>query len=171
MTMTTATKRPRQSPRQPDAGQLNVVKSCHDYALLHMHDQVGLRLSPAERRMLKGLKRLLEGDAARHRRHHRRLPIMLPVTLRTREGEVPATGINISGGGMYVMCPDTIPERTTVDVVIGPPRERYRFTGVVKWSKRRGTNQGLGIRFSAVPLLRSITPRSTPIVTDFTSAA
>jgi len=168
-------ERPSQSPRPPqrppDAGQLNVVKSCHDYALLNMHDQVGLRLTPAERRMLKGLRRLLEGDAARHRRQHRRLPVMLPVTLRTRDGEVPATGINISGGGMYVMAPEPIPESTTVDVVIGPPRERYRFTGVVMWSRGRGSNHGLGIRFSAVPLLRSITPRTNPIVTGLSPAA
>jgi hypothetical protein len=158
-------------PRHPDAGQLNVVKSCHDYALLHMHDQVGLRLTPAERRMLRGLRRLLEGDPARHRRHHRRLPLMLPVILRTRDSEWRATAINISGGGMYVMSPDDIPEGTTVDLAIGPPRERYRFTGVVMWTCRRGDLRGLGIRFSAVPLLRSITPRRKPIVTEFIPAA
>ncbi len=160
-----------QRSRAPDAGQLNVVKSCHDYALLHMHDQVGLRLTPAERRMLKGLSRLLEGDPAHHRRSHRRLPLMMPVTLRTREGEHRATAINISGGGLYVMWAGDLPESTTLDVVIGPPRERYRFTGVVAWTRRRGEFQGLGIRFSAVPLLRSITPRNQPIVTDFSPAA
>ncbi len=163
-------------PRTADAGQLNVVKSCHDYALLHMHEQVGLRLTPAERRMLKGLSRLLEGDRARHRRHHRRLPIMLPVTLRSRDGEHRATAINISGGGMYVVSTDPLPAdplpvSTTVDVVFGPPQERYRFTGVVTWTRGRGEVQGLGIRFSAVPLMRSITPQNRPIVTDFIPAA
>ncbi len=157
--------------RTADAGQLNVVKSCHDYALLHMHDQVGLRLTPAERRMLKGLKRLLEGDAARHRRAHRRLPLMLPVTLRTREQEHRGTAINVSGGGMYVMSSAELAEGTTVDLVIGPPRERYRFTGVVMWTRNRRSATGLGIRFSAVPLLRSITPRHTPIVTGYSPAA
>lgn len=157
--------------RQADPGQLNVVKSCHDYALLHMHDQVGLRLTPGERRMLKGLKRLLEGDAARHRRRHRRLPLMLPVTLRNRTGEHRGTAINISGGGMYVMCATALEESSIVDLVIGPPRERYRFTGVVMWSQHRGDNHGLGIRFSAVPLLRSITPRTTPVVNGFSPAA
>ena len=154
-----------------DCGQLNVVKSCHDYALLHMHDQVGLRLTPAERRMLVGLKRLLEGDAARHRRQHRRLPLSLPVILRTRDGEHRGTVINISGGGMYVMSTDGIAEGTTVDLVIGPPRERYRFTGVVMWTRNRGGQSGLGIRFSAVPLLRSITPRHAPIITGYSPAA
>lgn len=167
MTMTPTMERPRHA----DAGQLNVVKFCHDYALLHMHDQVGLRLTPAERRMLKGLKRLLEGDSARHRRHHRRLPIMLSVILRTSDGERRGTAVNVSGGGMYVMSPEDIGESSTVDLVIGPPRERYRFTGVVMWTRRRGELQGLGIRFSAVPLLRSITPRGNPIVTDFSPAA
>ncbi len=160
-----------QRSRVPDAGQLNVVKSCHDYALLHMHEQVGLRLTPAERRMLKGLRRLLEGDSAHHRRCHRRLPLMIPVILRTRDGEHRATAINISGGGMYVMSADDLPELSTVDVVMGPVRERYRFTGVIMWSKPRGTLRGLGIRFSAVPLLRSIAPRNQPIVTDFSPAA
>ena len=158
-------------PRHTDGGQLNVVKSCHDYALLHMHDQVGLRLSSAERRILKGLKRLLEGDTAHHRRHHRRLPLMLPVILRTRVGEHRATAINISGGGIYVMSPAEIPESATVDLVFGPPRERYRFTGVVTWTRRRGDLQGLGIRFSAVPLLRSITPHNQPMVTHVSPAA
>jgi len=167
MTMTS----PMDRPRHGDAGQLNVVKSCHDYALLNMHDQVGLRLTPAERRMLRGLKRLLEGDPARHRRHHRRLPIMLPVVLRTRDGERRGTAVNVSGGGMYVMSPEDIPEGSTVDLVIGPPRERYRFTGVVMWTRRRGEILGLGIRFSAVPLLRSITPRGNPIVTNISPAA
>jgi PilZ domain len=157
--------------RPVDAGQLNVVKSCHDYALLHMHDQVGLRLTLAERRMLKGLRRLLEGDTAHHRRHHRRLPLMMPVFLRTRHGEHRATAINISGGGLYVMSSDELPESTTVDLVFGPPRERYRFTGVVMWTRRRGDLRGLGIRFSAVPLLRSISPHNQPIVTDYSPAA
>jgi hypothetical protein len=156
---------------QAEAGQLNVVKSCHDYALLNMHDQVGLRLTLAERRMLRGLKRLLEGDTARHRRQHRRLPLMLPVTLRTREGERRSTAINISGGGMYVMSPTELPAGTTVDLVMGPPRERYRFTGVVMWTRRCGEVTGLGIRFSAVPLLRSITPRGNPIVARYSPAA
>jgi hypothetical protein len=161
----------RERPTPAEAGQLNVVKSCHDYALLHMHDQVGLRLTLAERRMLRGLKRLLEGDTIRHRRQHRRLPLMLPVTLRNREGERQGTAINISGGGLYVMSPTALPVGTTVDLVMGPPRERYRFTGVVMWTRRRGEVAGLGIRFSAVPLLRSITPRGNPVVSRFSPAA
>ena len=79
--------------------------------------------------------------------------------------------LRVWGGGIYVIGPDPLAEGTTVDVVIGPPRERYRFTGVVMWTRHSGARTGFGIRFSAVPLLRSITPRGHTIVTDFSPAA
>lgn len=143
-------------------GQLNVVKLCHDYALLNVHDQVGLRLSRAERRILHGLRRLLEGDESRHRRRHRRLPLMMPLALRTADGAHGATAINISGGGVFLMTAEDLPVGTTVELELGAPtKERYRFNGVVRWRRQRGDLRGLGISFSAVPLERTLACRAS----------
>jgi hypothetical protein len=144
------------------AGQLNVVKLCHDYALLNVHDQVGLRLSRSERRILKGLRRLLEGDASRHRRCHRRLPLMMPLALRTTDDSYGATAINISGGGMFLMTAGDLPVGTTVELELGAPtKERYRFNGVVRWRRQHGDLRGLGIRFSAVPVERTLARKAS----------
>ena len=139
------------------AGQLNVVKLCHDYAVLDVHDQVGLRLSRAERRMLVGLRRLLEGDPTRQRRRHRRLPLMLKVTLSAGLVDLVGTAINVSGGGMYVMAPGGLSVGTPVELTLGETRdggEKYTFQGTVQWQRQHGELVGLGIQFRAVPLAR-----------------
>jgi hypothetical protein len=140
------------------AGQLDVVKLCWEYGVLHTNHQVGRRLSPAERRTLSGLVRLLEGDPFRRRRRHRRLPLMLPVVVGISEGQVEGLALNLSGGGAYAICPSSVPAGSSVTVAFRhPDAAEHRWNGIVRWARPRGSQWGLGIRFSSFPLMQRAT--------------
>jgi hypothetical protein len=138
------------------ADQMNVVKLCHDYLVLHVNQQIGLRLDRAQRRALISLSRLFEGDPARRRRGHRRLPLILPVTVTVPGKEIAGTALNVSGGGLFVSVPQPVPVGSLVSVTIDGEDISYEFNGVVRWVRPRGSEVGLGLQFSAVPLARPL---------------
>ena len=141
--------------RLETGAQRNVVDLCHEYALLDMHDRVGLHLSSADRRSLAGLRRLLEGDPRSRRRAHRRLPLLMEARVLANGARVDGRAVNISGGGIFVVLPLELSPGTAVEVVVG--REdgpHHRFNAEVRWTRACGNQRGHGLRFSAMPLRR-----------------
>jgi hypothetical protein len=143
-------------PRAPDLdAQMSVVAVCHDYAVLDMHEQVGLALSRSDRETLRAMRRLLLGDRGGRRRGHRRIPLRLTVCVKALGEELEGRAMNISGGGVFVYLPREVFPGTPVEVVLGPGSDApVHFNAVVRWTSLRAGQVGHGLRFSAVPLQR-----------------
>lgn len=99
------------------------------------------------------LQRQLQGDPAFGRRAHLRFALEVPAVVKTPQGQFPATVLNLSGGGMYVISTVDAVIGATLQVKIGRPGEvEYLFTCVVRHGTRHDHLVGLGLSFSCVPL-------------------
>jgi hypothetical protein len=133
---------------------LRVIKLCYEYCFLQGRKEAGLRLSSVDDNRLLSLTRLLEGDSLGpgQKRRHRRLPVILPVILKTPAGQRRGMLLNISGNGMFIATAERLEKGTAVQVRIGKVGQvEYSFPCTVQWQSSKNGG-GVGLHISGTPL-------------------
>jgi hypothetical protein len=128
---------------------LRVVTLCYQYAYLIGRLQVGLHLNLAEAARLASLRKLLESPG--ERRSHRRMPVALPVVVKTAGSLRRAMLLNVSGRGMLVATDEPIALGQQVLVKIGGQVE-YSFPCVVRRLAESGGLRTLGLQMCGIPV-------------------
>ncbi len=82
------------------------------------------------------------------RRVHERYDRRLKVVVKHEAGEIPCVTLNVSLGGMYLLCDDGLPYGTRVRLLIHLPalREDAEIDAVVRWKKP----DGMGVQFGSL---------------------
>jgi len=142
------------SLNQVTGSAMRAVKLCYEYAYLRGRIGAGLRLDRTDEARLASLKLLLENGSRGERRRHRRIPLALPVVLKTPAGLCRGTLLNIGGGGMFVMTAAAIAPGTTLQVKRGQPGQgEYSYPCTVQWvAPPSSAACGLGLRCVGVPV-------------------
>ena len=137
---------------------LRLVGLCYEYAYLTGRLRVGLHLGLAQAARLGSLRKILESPG--ERRCHRRLPVAIPIVLKTASGFRRAMLLNVSGGGMFVATDETVAAGENVLVKIGGQVE-YSFPCRVCWTADGGGARGLGLQMTGIPVeIRRGAPRA-----------
>jgi len=135
---------------------LPMIKLCYEFAFIEGRALEGYPLTSSEKIRLSRLKKLLTGDPEgtnSRQRRLRRLPVIMPVLLKTARGLIRGTLLNISGKGMFIATREVMPKGTRVQVLLGKPDQvEYRFSCIVAWVALESGNGGLGLTFSGIPL-------------------
>jgi hypothetical protein len=128
---------------------LTTVRLCYEYAYLSGRLQMGLGLTINEAARLGSLRQLLETPDGPRR--HKRLPVAVPVTLRSSAGLHEGLLLNVSGGGMLVIADLPLGEGDKVQVRLGSQTE-YTFPCQVQWTAPGAAARRLGLQLAGVPL-------------------
>lgn len=135
---------------------LPIIKRCYEYAFIEGRALEGYPLTSWEKSRLIRLRKLLNGDLterALKQRRMRRIPVIMPVLLKTSRGVISGTLLNVSGRGMFIATREVMPEGTRVQVLLGKSDQvEYRFSCTVSWVALESGNGGLGLRFTGIPL-------------------
>lgn len=133
--------------------QLRVIGLLYGAAYLEGRQRAGLRLSRLDQKRLEQLSKLLEGDAERGRRRHRRVSSTLPALIKVKGRFAPALILNMSAGGFLVATPSCASDGQHVQVKVGAPEQvEYHFPcQVVRSTQPHGASH-LALAFSSIPL-------------------
>ncbi len=135
---------------------LPLIKRCYEYAFIEGRALEGYPLTAWEKSRLNRLHKLLNGDLTNtdlKQRRMRRIPVIMPVQIKTSRGVIPGTLLNISGRGMFIATREVMPEGTRVQVQLGKADQvEYQFSCTVSWVALESGNGGLGLSFSGIPL-------------------
>jgi hypothetical protein len=131
---------------------MRVVKFCYEYSFLRGRKQAGLVLSKQEEIQLTNLAQLLEEKGPHAKRSHKRMPVLLPVVLKTSAGLRQATMLNISGNGMYVATSEHLEQGAKIQVRVGKIGQvEYSFPCCVKRVASENGG-GVGLQIDGIPL-------------------
>jgi hypothetical protein len=131
---------------------LRVANLCYRYLTYRKQVQQGVILSANDEQRLATLEHLLVGDPQYHRRRHRRISTLLRANLRSSSGQFPATVLNLSASGMFLIsdAPVSMGSPLLVDV-LHKEEPCYRFFCVVRHRDRQATPSSFGVTFFGDP--------------------
>jgi hypothetical protein len=132
-----------------------VLQLCCDYGWLR--EQPLEELTSEEQQQRRTLEELLLGDPQRHRRAHRRISTMIPVSVRSVDGGDAQHGVllNVSAGGMYLALTEPLPTGTHVDVELARSNgDRFVFSAIVQREEHASGRPCVGLALTRSPVFQ-----------------